>query len=69
MRPSRLVNFFAGQKLNHDWFDVEHRCSIDGIEFGYEKLGTFDTNDAANGAADAIGSVLAALGKDAHGWP
>lgn len=27
-----------------------------------------DTKHAANGAADAIGPVLAAPGKDAYGW-
>jgi hypothetical protein len=59
----------AWEKLSHDRLDVEHRRSIYCIEFCYDQLGAFDSNDAADGAADSIGAILATLREDANGWP
>jgi hypothetical protein len=69
MRPTWLPNLLAREELNHDRLNIEHRRSIDCIEFGDEKLATFYPNNATNGAADSIGAILASLSEDANGWP
>jgi len=69
MRPSRLANSLAWQKFNHDRLDVEHWRAIDGVELGDDELGAVDPNNTADGAANAVWTVLAALRKDAHRRP
>src|SRR5690348_4203334 len=59
----------ARQEFVYHRLDVEDRRSIDGVEFGDDKLRAFAAQDAADGAADAIGTLLGALGENADGRP
>ena len=34
VRPRRLANLLARQKLLHDRLDVEYRCAVDGVQLG-----------------------------------
>ena len=69
MRPCWLVDFLAGQKLNHDWFDVEDRCSIYCIEFGDDEFAAFDPNKATDATPNTIGTIFSALRENTNGWP
>lgn len=69
MRPSRLTDLLAWEKLCHDRLDIKHWRSVDCIELGNEQLGAFDSDDTTNGAANSIGTVLAALREDTNSRP
>jgi hypothetical protein len=69
MGPTRLPNLLAREQLDHDRLNIEHRRPVDCIELGDEKLATFYSNNATDGAADSIGAILASLSENANGWP
>ena len=69
MRPHWLPNFLARQELGHYRLYVEHRCSVDRVELAYEETRSLDSNDAAHGAADSVGTILSALREYANGRP
>ena len=63
------MNVAAGQKLLHHRFQVEHGGTVDRIQFTDEQHVGLHANDPANGAADAVGAILAPLRKDTNGRP
>jgi hypothetical protein len=64
VRPRRLANLLPREKLYHHRLYVEHRRSVDRIEFGNKEPGALNTHHLADRAPDAIGPVFASLRKN-----
>ncbi len=69
MRPIRLAERAARQKLFHDRFNIQYRCTINGIQTLDEKAAAIPPQDADNRQPQAIRTEAAALGKNPHLWP
>jgi hypothetical protein len=68
-RPLRLANLLPWEELGYHWLYLEYRPPVNRVEFGDKELSAFDSDQPANGAADAIRPVLGALREDADGRP
>ena len=69
MRPRRLRDRLAREVLRKDWFDVEHRCAVDGIESLDDYRATRVLDKAHDRAPNSVGPVLAALSENADKRP
>lgn len=69
MRPSRLPNLSSRQEFGQDWLDIEHRSSVDRVEFRHVQLYAVDADDLTNSAPDAIGPGLTPLRENPDRWP
>lgn len=67
--PKGLTNGLTRKKLSHDWLQVKDGRAVDGIEFDDIKALLLHADDRADGAAQAVRAVLAALCKDADSGP
>src|SRR5580698_2033124 len=67
--PTRLTYLATWRELSHIRLNVQNRRAIDGIQPLNLQRQIFHREQAANGNANAIGPVLATLGKDANLGP
>src|SRR6185436_20564029 len=69
VRPRGLANLAARQKLCHHGLDVEHRRAVHGVEPADAERSSLAPGDGDHGHAEAVRSVLGALGEDTHARP
>lgn len=62
--PLRVANFASGGEFRHIRFDVQNRRAVDGVKPGDFESQILDRQQAADGNADPIRTVLAALRED-----